>query len=374
MARSFKYASFKGIRFEVERHEDTFKRNIIKHPIALENEALYENNGVEDEGITIEGFLSGPDATYSVDLLRKKLSDDKTGRLIHPYYGMITVICKGYSIKESFSETGKVNLKLSFIRIAKSNNEKDWIDKVSDVFAATEDWIEDHVTGPFAEALEILRMPSYMVGSAVQTISNINSFIHSINGVGVFADEIGTVGNSANDLEKEITRGLISSKSLGKSIVSGIRNFPRLESSFNLYDKIERPSLVHSATESTAQKEIKNQRAFSDLVASSAVIRVLDAIEENPNRNYEAIRERCLGAIKKLTEDPSNDKQFIASYQLKKILESSILRKKKVLLNISQPSLVLAYDHYYDLDAEELILESNKIINPLMISRGIYVD
>lgn len=374
MARALKYASFKGVRFEVERHEDAFKRNIIKHPIALENEALYENNGVEDEGLTIDGFLAGPDASYSVDLLRKKLIENKVGRLIHPYYGMIDVLCKGYSIKESLKEMGKVNLKLSFVEISSGKNKDGLIENASNRLKITQEWIDHNVIDPFVDALEFIRVPSYVLGSSVQIISNINSFIHSNNGLGIFGDELATIGDSTNDLQGEFDRSLNSLSSLAHSIVNGIRKFPRLETAFNLYDRIERPSLVGQSPKSAEYLAIENQRAFSDLIGYAVLIRTLDEIENNPNKNYETPIKRSLEIIKKHSEDPSNDRNFTTCYLFKKIIRHSIKRKKKVFLDTWQPSLVLAYDHYQSLDAEENLLEANQIYNPLHMAGAIYVD
>ena len=368
MARMIKYASFKGIRFEVERHEEKFARSIVKHPIALEIEAQYEDNGIEDEGFEVSGFVAGPDASFTVDLLRKKLRESKVGQLVHPYYGMLSVVCKAYSINESFRQSGKVNLKFTFIEVKESS--KDLIKKVSDKIGEAEKWLDDNVYGPFTEALEIVRMPSFVVASAVQMLTNINNFISSVNGLGVIGSELETIGGLSNNLEDEALNLLKTPDIMARSIVAGIRSFPRLETAFSFFDRIERPPL--GGEKSTELVELRNKRAFSDLAAYAAIIKLKEEMEARPSGDYSASLENAKLLIDTLTSDPSSDKLFLSSYELKSLIDFGHV-KSKIKIESSKPSLVIAYEYYESLDGEALFLGQNQIKDPMNVKAGSYV-
>lgn len=364
MARILRYASFKGIRFETLNHTDEFKRNVIRHPVALASEAFFEDNGIEDEGFKVEGLLCGPDASWSADLLRKKLKEDKTGRLIHPVLGLKMVLCRGFSIKESFANSGQINLTLDFIEIR--DTKQDMLANIADSIDKGRAWIDQNIIGPFTEALEIARMPSYVLSSSVQILTDLNSFFRSENGLGIFGSELSEAGKALGSLEYEALRLLESPADLARSIVEGIRNFPRQESAFNLFFRLERPR-ADQAEGMAEHAEIKNKTTLSTLVGLASVLALSDAVLSDSSR------KKALMICEKILEEPGDEKTFLAASELRNEIERRP-RGKTVVISEPLPSLVLLYQLGLSPDQEESFCKRYEIRDPFRIKGCFYAS
>lgn len=373
MVRALNYASFRGIKFELETHEDIYKRKIIRHPVALADEEKYEDLGPDEDGFTVRGFLAGDTATYSVDLLRRKLKEDKSGRLIHPYYGIINVRCRECIISENFRFSGKVGLKFNFIEV---KGDDDLISAVAGAIAGVQDFIADKVTGPFTDALDLVRMPGYVVASAADIVGNIDAFVRSENGVGVIIDEINSITGSVRSIEGSIQSLINAPKKFAEDLIQAVRAFSRTEPANTLARSLPRPvgTSIGQVNRTLDQIERDNTRAFSDLVQFAAVGRAIDQAREQGPGSDQA-RRQGLEICEKLTEDPSSDELFSEAYRLRSVLESLPGKgSKQLYIKEPVPSLVLAYEYLSDISRDQEITEANGLMNPLEISGEIYVE
>lgn len=374
MVRALNYASFRGIKFDLENHEDVYKRKIIRHPVALANEEKYEDLGPDEDGFIVRGFLAGDTASFSADLLRRKLKDNKPGRLIHPYYGIINVRCRECTISENFRFSGRIGLKFNFIEV---KGEDDFISSVADAVGGVQDFIADNITGPFSEALDLIRMPGYIVASAADIVGNIDKFIRSENGIGVLLDEFSGVAGSVESIQNSMRSLTDAPVKYAEAVIESVLNFSRVEPAFALAEALLRPpdvSAIDKPLRTLDQVEKSNTRAFSDLVSFAAIARAIKEIKSKGQGARHSIPESLM-LCKKLTEDPTSDRLFTEAYRLRVVIESladSSARKIKIVEPV--PSLVAAYEILGDINRETELLVTNIIQNPLEVSGEIYAD
>ncbi|MCB9228638.1 MAG: DNA circularization N-terminal domain-containing protein [Deltaproteobacteria bacterium] len=365
MARAFSYATFKGIRFELMRHEDEFRRKIIRHALPHSSEALYENNGTEEDGFVIQGFLCGPDASFSADLLRKKLREDRSGTLVHPLLGLRHVLCRAYSTGEDFTAAGRISLKLEFTEIPAEA--ESLLIKATESLRKGQDWIESSVIRPFTDSLELIRMPSFVLASAVQTVTNLHDFLRSENGAGVFASEATEGLKQVQRLREEAFTLLSTPAELAKSMIRAVTGLASVSSSFAIFSRMKQPGASELHSRSRAERAVAaNQRAFVILTGLSAL---MAAAEQSLTEEERAQALRLCGEI---PEHPADDRSFSAVSELRRQLEE---REALAIPEFSQelPSLVLLHRAGLSDRDEEAFLRRNRLRSPFRLKGRFYV-
>ena len=111
-------ASFRSVAFEVESHTESGGRRLVQHEYPLRDTPYAEDLGRKAGSWQVEAFLVRSrltDYAASRDELRKALTAQGPGTLIHPYLGELTVCVDGYTLKESTREGGYCTFSISFV-------------------------------------------------------------------------------------------------------------------------------------------------------------------------------------------------------------------------------------------------------------------
>jgi prophage DNA circulation protein len=85
-------ASFRGVPFGVTGAGKDLGRRVVTHKFPLRDTVMHEDLGRRERGITIEGFLVGPDIAGRMKRLETALERQGPGRLVHPHYGAVDVV------------------------------------------------------------------------------------------------------------------------------------------------------------------------------------------------------------------------------------------------------------------------------------------
>jgi len=135
-------ASFRGVPFEVESHDETGGRRLARHDYPLRDLPYAEDMGRKAGEWRVEAFLvrrKGVDVADARDRLRDALRKPGPGTLVHPYLGELTVCVDDYRLRESTREGGYCSFSISFVESGINENPTRTIDTAWAVHDAADD-------------------------------------------------------------------------------------------------------------------------------------------------------------------------------------------------------------------------------------------
>jgi prophage DNA circulation protein len=107
-------ASFRGIPFIVESASTTGGAKIVTHEYPNSDIRYDENLGKLQKVFSVKGVVAGANYINERDVLLLALEDGSPGQLIHPWYGIHTVVPKPYTVEESNQELGQAIINMVF--------------------------------------------------------------------------------------------------------------------------------------------------------------------------------------------------------------------------------------------------------------------
>lgn len=117
----FDAASFKGILLSVPRSGRTVQRAIVQYTSPYSNYSQKDDLGLASETLSVEAFVSGPDAYERAASLRTVLDEGGLGTLVHPNYGTMDVYVQSYDEREDYVDgLYFVGFNLQFVRADES--------------------------------------------------------------------------------------------------------------------------------------------------------------------------------------------------------------------------------------------------------------
>lgn len=108
-------ASFKDVPFIMSRSEGDFGRRTADHEFPQKDVPYTEDLGKKIRRYTIEGRVLGGDYLTQRDNLLRVCEEEGVGVLIHPYYGSLNVICKGFRPRDTKAELRTCTFQLVFV-------------------------------------------------------------------------------------------------------------------------------------------------------------------------------------------------------------------------------------------------------------------
>jgi prophage DNA circulation protein len=112
-------ASFRGVPFEIEEHEESGGRRVDVRQYPQRDTPSTEDLGREADGFRIRAFILADPFTQEYfsnrDALRQACRQYGPGTLVHPYLGTVSVNCRHISMKEAISAGGIAYFDLDFV-------------------------------------------------------------------------------------------------------------------------------------------------------------------------------------------------------------------------------------------------------------------
>lgn len=378
--KNLKPASFRGVSFEVNSSGTTVGRNKVVHEFSKTNFVFVEDTGKKTDKFSVSGFIIGDDYMNQRDLLITACKKEGSGRLSHPYYGLMRVECLSLSISESKDNGGIASFEAEFVEAGESVSAFAVVDKVLD-FANSLDKLLNQAALEFLELFSLLDLPNFVVDSLASSIEDLGSVIAQKNGMN--GDSLLEIPDS---LERLVTSGkeLINSPS---GLVQSIRdaqfedtkisqkNSGSIKSSLNNGENFEKRVPVDTSTESR-RREKKNLLAMKRLIdlqtiAISSRVFLEDNDILSPVDEIFSIIEK-IDAL--LIETDTHDTFSLLSDVRAKLFSLSLDLKKTDSIAIQlmevTPAIVLAYEMFGDISKEDEILRTNDIENPVAIFPG----
>ena len=193
---SLRPASFRGVAFEVDDHDENGGRRLAKHEYPLRDIPYAEDLGRKAGAWRINAFLihhKGFDVPKSRDELRKALNAAGPGTLIHPWLGELEVCVDDFSLRETNWEGGYVQFSISFVEAGMNANPKAEPDT-----AAAADGAASAAESPVAEALADA-LGAAGIDNVIPAIAEAFAMVQNITNLPqrLIADALGVVGQMA---------------------------------------------------------------------------------------------------------------------------------------------------------------------------------
>jgi prophage DNA circulation protein len=368
-----KYASFRGVKFNVESHEHETGRRAVKHEYPKHDDAFLEDLGRKTREFTINGFVSGKFCRDQRDRLLKVCEEEGPGALIHPHYGQKEVVCTGCRVSESALERGIIYFTLQFTEsgppiiidlipsFLKDLAAFDLIGKVSDFIADTYDTLD---------------------GSSDTLWSVTELFDRSISPVTALNRSLGSFYSSFSEFKADILNLVLDP---GRCVNTVVQLFAPMSAAdlnpshlvgpiAHAFSKEEALGIKpETKIDSLTPEQRKNLDAviMMRLIALSSLLKSETLTEDLDDEDWKALFD----VIDCSLEEILCDEIFAALARLRAellVLINAENRKRfgHIKLIESLSSLVLSYQLYGSLDREDELLELNPTPNPCFVGPG----
>lgn len=153
---SLRPASFRGVAFFVDLAAKEFGPRTVSHGMTLRTEPVHEFLGALPESFTIEALLYGDDLDAQSRVFDAALTEQATGRLVHPLYGELDAVVIGPVRSSLSTREGRVlRYSIPFQRAggeASPTTRVDTVARVNSAAALAKTAVIDEFANAFAAA------------------------------------------------------------------------------------------------------------------------------------------------------------------------------------------------------------------------------
>ena len=356
-------ASFRSVAFEVESHTESGGRRLVQHEYPLRDTPYAEDLGRKAGSWQVEAFLVRSrltDYAASRDELRKALTAQGPGTLIHPYLGELTVCVDGYTLKESTREGGYCTFSISFVEAG----------------AAYKPLLEDleplvnMVPGLLAEAGEFLGAPLQIISRA-RAIANAALALPDILAgqvLGWLDDVTSLMDMDFNGINMDALLRLLGKRRSGGN--------PVLDSGTS-----GTASFASSVASTIADRAVT---PLVDCIAAGAVINMAAATADMTFTTADdalAARDSVMAVIDTVQESGCDDTVFTALSDLRASVNEDLTTRganlpslTTVRLTMTMPALLASWRLYGSTDRAAAIVSRNHVRHPGRVPGGVDLE
>lgn len=380
-------ASFRGLGFFIEEAETGFTRNVVEHEYPGQAPPFFEDLGRRARVWNVEGYVLGDTYQAQRDALADAC-DSKAGpgELVHPYYGTLSVLCRGLTVRESTREGGMARLFFVFVEATAALSPLAEEEPSSSVELATGSLFTASESD-FEEAWNPDDQPAILVDAGAAQAKSFWDYLEGLQLDGPF-DQVAAF----RDHLAELADGTIAALEAPGKFAAEVSGFlaslldvvgsrkAAIEAYLGLCKVKPSPSYGFSAASVLADQ---NRDAVGRLFREEGAALACRASAEVTWTNYDealAARTRALEALT-TAQDQAGDGAFEALADVERALTQALPLAPGTLPHLepysvlqSTNALVLAYRLYDDVSRDAELVSRNEIANPLVIPGGIVLE
>lgn len=386
-------ASFRGVAFNVVSHSATFGRRSILHQFPFRDLPYVEDMGRRAREMRVDAIVLGDDYMTQRDALIEAIEQAGTGKLVHPYFGELTVSISdgGVEIEESTAQGGMCQIRFSCIESGEA--------KFPAATAATGDIVEARAqdalqatSSGFLRRFTALGLPGWAMnlatGRILGFIDNLRSALRLVTDP--FSIR-GSVYALLDALELSIAVDLGSSPAsvvdqVQAIVAAVVDGFDPKSADVVLANLATvgagEPHLP--ATTPTRIQDATNRDAILDMVRGSVAIgrcQASTALEFDDVASAEATRDSIVSQLDLVADATADDALFDALTVLRAAVVRDISARGASLAQIvevtpttTSPALVVAYELYQDASRDDDILARNQVVHPGFLPAGVPLE
>ncbi len=375
-------ASFRGVPFHVTQATGTFGRRSVTHEYPFRDLPYVEDLGRRARTLRIEALLLGEDYMARRDALIAALEEAGPGKLVHPYYGELTVSVDdaGAQIEESTERGGMCRISFGVVESGEA--------RFPAASAATQEVVEQRAAAAqraaadgFAETVTTDGVPGFALESAYALLGDaldaIEGAIATVPGLAAGRPEL--LGLIAA-LRPDIAAALRTPWALAQRVQA---LFAQLRGALGPEQSVRTllpfrdfgVGLPHlPSTTPSRRREAANRAALVELVRCSAAVERARATASLAFADYDtAVRTRdsVVEQIDRVADASLHDALFQALTALRAAVVRDVGQRGADLARVGRvrrdrpvPALVLAYELYGDPARDADLIERNRIAHP----------
>lgn len=372
------YASINGIKFELSNYEISHDRNLIIHRSLhhVDEYPAFDDLGETPGKIEIEGFIVGKSCESDMKRLERQITQATKARpakLIHPYYKIVNVAYKNFSLKFETGKTGEINFAASFIKVPFI--EVGFVKNLIETIQSIEDLKNDFYDS-ITQALEITRMPNFIFSEAADCFKDLVSLIYGPNGFGSIDSEIDISQNIAEEITQSY-KFLTDKNNLLQAMGTGIQGVVQtiLTSAMHLPEHISHTPKLQRADQPNIsdleQVKLNNQRVINSILDHSRIFTVLQKSQQQGSVGYGEFKE--VRSLCNKIKNNSNHHQTITLIY-KYMSFANKFHKKIKIFHMDKPmNLVTLNKQIYGEEDQTLsLMKWNKFENIFSIMQDVY--
>lgn len=379
----FREGSFRDIPFKTERSTVKGGRRKQDHEYAERDVGNSEDLGRKLKSFELELLVIGDDYFDQRDALEEALNAQGPGTLIHPYRGTLIVQAGSYTLIETVEEGRIARFTVQFTEAGVAKFPEQLADDLNDTLNNA-DAVKDNAQSFFEEAYSIAAQTNSVIEGAARDVDAAVDFAEdAVNAVTEpitnFAFAISEFKASIGDLIRAPDELAQRFRDTFDLLLAEFENEPETSEKIfggfkNLDDAFE--PIIGSTP--SRQREQANQNAISNIVKqltlSNQAQAAVDVDFDSTSAALQSRNDIVAGLDLQLFDTDDDD-----LYQSVKDLQTSLVRAIPrtgttelitIELKKTLPALVVAYDHFEDLDKEQEIIDQNAVEHPGFVPGG----
>lgn len=378
----YQQGAFRGIPFQIDSGEDERAQRLVVHEFPARDKPYLETMGKKANRFTVEAFLVGDNYLEQRDNLQDACTQTGTGKLVHPFYGEITVQCESIRTRHDRTEMRMVRVSMSFVEVGDLvpittyiSTQAKVLESAQGAVAAQKTTFErlfDYASLPYAKAQEVLGQVNAaveVIGQARKLVGQAPAFAAEIQNIGGALSSLVTdAGELADEMINLITFGFLTEDTDADSVPDVKQSFAEIADLFEYTPYVAIPS--------------EESSAFTALVKGTAMAQgghMLSLAEFDSVEEAFAMRDQLFAAIDAFQNTEGLDDSIFTSMsglraQVERDIKersASLPRLVEITLPKAVPALVLSYRLYGNVDEENSIISRNRIRHPGIVPSDI---
>jgi prophage DNA circulation protein len=379
--------SFRGVPFFVEARDLQTGRRLVIHEFPFRSEPVVQDLGRRSRPYTFEAYAIGPDYVAAKEALLEALEAPGAGELIDPYTRRrIRAHCGAVTLRESRAEGGIARFSLEFIEVSSAAIAPEVTPDLPAAVVASADAGQvamqaqldaDYDASPtVAPAFTLESLAADVEGLATTMDAVLKPLVTTSQQLAAIDVQLQAMVSDAISLVRSPADTTAAFFEVIGSIADTIESAPRdvALALLDAYDVPTQPAAI--GTTAARERERANQEALGEALRQLLVIesaRILPAIEYETEEDAISDRDAVASRIDEQAL-VAGDTIFPALLQLRADVfraipgDLQLARIVTIERRTALPALVLSYQLYGHVDAEEDILARNPVQHPSFVS------
>lgn len=374
-------ASFRGVPFFVEESQRTGGRRTVPHEFWGRDEPWVEDGGRQARTFPVEAYVVGDDYVQQRDDLLEVLEEKSgPGELIHPYHGRRSAICSNLTVRETSAEGRIARFAIEFTETPAQPPIPEAVSDPDGLLSLSADDALDATRTEFDDAFDIIGLPGFAIASATAAVEgmsrNVNEVLSPIVSVteesAKLSAELDIMAATASELVR--TPGAVLDSLQG---ALGVLVETTLATPLSVLYALSAAAEFDFGPEPagdtpTRDRERENRR---HLAAAMRRVLVIEAARLASRGTYETVDD-AIATRDQLADQleseaaTAGDTAYPALVKLRSDLlltvppEGTFARLVTIERPVPVPSLVLTYQLYGSVDAEDDVVARNRPAHP----------
>lgn len=377
-------AAFRGVPFFLVTSERSGGRRGPLHEFPARDIPSFDDQGESPNVFPVEGYVIGDEYLAERDRLIAALRERGVGELQHPYHGTIQVVCQTWSVRESARDGGTATFAMSFVRAEQLVEPAPSVVPV-EVARLAADTATASVKSEFVGKYSTSGLAPAYIASAERVIEQIGKAINTaLAPIITSADELAKTTLRVNVLISDSAAYARAPENAFNEVVAAIDGV--IEFGLDAVDALlSLASFVAELTDGgqttkARVTERENARLLEDMIRGAAVTACVRAAISADYETYDQavdVQRRIIEAID-FASERSGDDVYLSMGALKASVVRAIPDENARLprlvphvLQVAQPSVVVAYELYGDQAREADLVRRNGVENPMFVPAGV---